>query len=241
MRQEFAVCIVGASAIGGSMAVRLARSGTHVAIVARGEHAAAIRRDGLTLIAGDERQHAWVPCVEVSDLGAIDVAIVPVSSAPLAGMGADLTRLAMRARCIVFAMDGCLSAEQGIELALTDAWRGRLDPSGCLAAARHLSNVAAAVVDSANELIAPGVVRDVTPTRNAVVLGAPDAAPEETLEELAQSLRAGGYDASCTRDMRSAIWYFAIPGSDARAALSRSPRSRAQRAWMRRFSRGVPR
>ena len=41
------IAVVGAGAIGGFLAAALARSGVPVAVVARGEHLAAIERDGL--------------------------------------------------------------------------------------------------------------------------------------------------------------------------------------------------
>lgn len=44
------ICIVGAGAIGGYLAVRLARAGNQVSVIARGAQLAAIRSRGLTLI-----------------------------------------------------------------------------------------------------------------------------------------------------------------------------------------------
>ena len=48
------VCVVGAGAIGGYMAVRLAHAGHAVSAIARGPHLAAIRANGLKLIEGDQ-------------------------------------------------------------------------------------------------------------------------------------------------------------------------------------------
>jgi 2-dehydropantoate 2-reductase len=45
--------VVGAGAVGGSLAVQLHRAGQPVEVVARGPHLAAIRRDGLTRVAPD--------------------------------------------------------------------------------------------------------------------------------------------------------------------------------------------
>jgi len=47
------VCIVGAGAIGGLVGARLARSGEHVSVVARGENLDAILRNGLTVVEPD--------------------------------------------------------------------------------------------------------------------------------------------------------------------------------------------
>jgi predicted RNA binding protein YcfA (HicA-like mRNA interferase family) len=47
------VCVVGAGAIGGLLAARLHSAGEDVTVVARGAHLAAIRTNGLKLIAAD--------------------------------------------------------------------------------------------------------------------------------------------------------------------------------------------
>ena len=43
------VCIVGAGAIGGYMAVRIANAGHSVSVIARGPHLAAIKARGMKL------------------------------------------------------------------------------------------------------------------------------------------------------------------------------------------------
>ncbi len=50
------ICIYGAGAIGGHLAVHLARAGAEVSCIARGGHLEAMRRNGLRLIceAGEE-------------------------------------------------------------------------------------------------------------------------------------------------------------------------------------------
>ncbi len=48
------ICVVGAGAIGGMMAARLAQSGHEISIIARGAHLDAIQTNGLKYIEGDE-------------------------------------------------------------------------------------------------------------------------------------------------------------------------------------------
>ena len=48
------VCVVGAGAIGGYMAVRIAEAGHSVSVIARGPHLAAIKANGLKLIEEDQ-------------------------------------------------------------------------------------------------------------------------------------------------------------------------------------------
>ena len=56
------ICVVGAGAIGGLMAAKLALSGAKVSIIDRGPHLAAIRMKGLKLIWED----GWPPRPTVS-------------------------------------------------------------------------------------------------------------------------------------------------------------------------------
>ena len=48
------ICVVGAGAIGGYMAVRLASAGHDVAVVARGPHLSAIQAQGLRLVEAEQ-------------------------------------------------------------------------------------------------------------------------------------------------------------------------------------------
>jgi 2-dehydropantoate 2-reductase len=48
------ICVFGAGAVGGHIAARLAAKGHDVSVVARGQHLAAIEKNGLKLHHGDE-------------------------------------------------------------------------------------------------------------------------------------------------------------------------------------------
>lgn len=79
------VVVVGAGAVGGVVAARLVESGAQVAVVARGEHAAVMRRDGLTLI--DPEGSVTVPIAVFDRVG--DVGIGPDDLVALAVKGQD--------------------------------------------------------------------------------------------------------------------------------------------------------
>ena len=51
------ICVVGAGAIGGLLAVHLSNSGNDVTVVDVGEHLETIKRDGLKLLMGDGTEH----------------------------------------------------------------------------------------------------------------------------------------------------------------------------------------
>ncbi|WP_432825430.1 ketopantoate reductase family protein [Dactylosporangium sp. CA-092794] len=87
--------IVGAGAVGGVVAARLAGAGQDVALVARGRHLEAIRRDGLLLreAGGDSRHHlpAHASAAEV-DWRPGDVAVLAVKSNDTEGVLPQLPR-----------------------------------------------------------------------------------------------------------------------------------------------------
>ena len=92
------ICIFGAGAIGGYMAVKLARVGANVSLVARGPHLKAMQQNGLTLIEESGKTTVEVNASEnPEELGVQDYVVVtlkahsvpPVVSkmAPLIGDG----------------------------------------------------------------------------------------------------------------------------------------------------------
>ena len=70
------ICIFGAGAIGGYMAVLLKQSGANVSLVARGDHLAAIKKNGLKLIGEGGEQVAEMPATNnPAELGPQDYVI----------------------------------------------------------------------------------------------------------------------------------------------------------------------
>src|SRR5271163_3682479 len=97
------ICIVGAGAIGGSIAARLAANTGHVvSVLARGAQLDAIRRSGLTLITRDRR--ITVPVRASSDpaeLGPHDIVVVALKAYSLAAVAPGLAPLLHRDSVIV--------------------------------------------------------------------------------------------------------------------------------------------
>jgi 2-dehydropantoate 2-reductase len=69
--------VYGAGGVGGVVGGRLHLAGSHVTLVARGEHLAAIRSDGLVLDAGDGRHRIDVPATDTAaEVGWTDDTVV---------------------------------------------------------------------------------------------------------------------------------------------------------------------
>ena len=70
------LCVFGAGAIGGYLAVELALAGNEVCVIARGEHLRSIRNDGLRLRIGGQQKTAHLAASDQpSDFGPQDVVI----------------------------------------------------------------------------------------------------------------------------------------------------------------------
>ena len=77
------ICVVGAGAIGGLLAVRLAEAGEELTIVDQGAHLQAIQRDGLKLLMADGSEHltrSLEATASMGDVGPQDVVILAVKT-----------------------------------------------------------------------------------------------------------------------------------------------------------------
>ena len=101
------VCVFGAGAVGGNLAVRLAEGGAEVSVVARGPHLAAIRARGLTLVAGGKRRSVRVAASDdPAALGQQDVVISTLKAPSLPALAACIAPLLGPETPVVFALNG---------------------------------------------------------------------------------------------------------------------------------------
>lgn len=209
------VCIFGAGAVGGSMAVRLAHAGAaQVTVIARGEHGQAIAREGLTLISGEQRIHARVRCVqEPAQVRDQDVVVVAVKSNSLAAIAASLPLMVRPGGLFVFAMNGLPWWFFDAPLKQTPDrayMRQLLDPQGLLERNIPLQQTVGCVVSSSNEVLSPGLIFNSVPQLNRLVLGRPGDLLAETdegaLRDWVAQLVASAYDAKISKDLRSDLW-----------------------------------
>jgi 2-dehydropantoate 2-reductase len=202
------ICIYGAGAIGGYLAAHLAQaSGVHVSVVARGEHLAAIRRNGLAV---ESPQGTLRARVEATDdpraLGPQDYVVLALKSHQVAAALEGVQALLGPHTAVLPPTTGIpYWYFHGLPGALRDRQIERLDPQGLQWRAMAPERVLGCVYWVASEVTAPGVIHhDGSLSRFPV--GEPDGSNSERVLRLAAAMKAGGLDAPVVPDIRGWIW-----------------------------------
>jgi 2-dehydropantoate 2-reductase len=200
------ICVFGAGAIGGLLAVKLAGSGEEVTVIARGAHLAAIRERGLRLVGDGAEKVVRVRAVErAADAGDQDVVVLGMKAHQLAPVVGEVRALVGPSTVLVSAQNGIpwwYFAKHG------GPHEGKrlesVDPGGVIAATLDVAHVVGSIIYPAAELESPGVIRHVE--GNRVTVGELDGAETERVRALAEALRRAGFKARVTSDLRSELW-----------------------------------
>jgi len=200
--------IFGAGAVGGHLAARLGAAGAEVSAVCRGAQLAAIQERGITLYIHDERYHARIRATDRPEtLGAQDLVIVTAKSSTLPEIAGSIARLCGPATTVVFAMNGVpwwYLYRAAMTAPPPDL--SRLDPQGALAREIGHERVIGCMINSANEVIAPGVVKNSPMTKNKFTLGEPDGTVSRRIQAISAWLEAHEIHAPITETIRVEIW-----------------------------------
>jgi 2-dehydropantoate 2-reductase len=101
------ISIVGAGAVGGHLAAKLAKAGHDVGVLARGAHLDAMRRDGIRLEVDRETIHGTVRAsVDPGELGRHDIVFVTAKANSLAALAPLIPPLLGPDTPLVFAQNG---------------------------------------------------------------------------------------------------------------------------------------
>lgn len=199
--------VVGAGAIGAYVGAALARGGADVSLIARGEHLAAMQRDGVQVLSPRGDFHVEVDATD--DFDAIEdagVVILGVKSYSLRELAPAIgKRLAPRAAVV--------AAQNGIPWWYTrsldppfDAIElESVDPGGTIAAAIDDEHVVGCVTYCSTAIEAPGVIRHIEGTR--FTIGEPfgvDVA--ERCVPISEAFKAGGLKCPVEDDLGEQIW-----------------------------------
>jgi 2-dehydropantoate 2-reductase len=201
------ICIFGAGAIGGYMAVKLVQAGVDVSIVARGPHLAAIQSRGLTLIE-EEADPVTVPVrasANAADLGVQDYVIVTLKAHSVPPVVGAMQPLIGPNTTIVSGVNGVPwwyfhkigGPLEGTRLRSVDPgdvqWNG-FGPD----------RVLGCVVYPAAEVSEPGVIRHIEGNRFS--LGEPDGSKSDRATALSQVLQSAGLKAPVRPRLRDELW-----------------------------------
>ncbi len=204
------ICVYGAGAIGGNFATRLAASGSEVSVVrARRASSSGIdRAEGLTMLSGERTVVAKVAASgDPADLGPQDAVLVTLKSSGQRTLADSIGPL------LRDDTDGRLRAEQhpwwygdGLNGRPKAPDLPRLDPGGADPARGRDDAPSAPSSPRRDQVIAPGVVRNISPGRNTLWI----AEVDDRLNSIVLGLRwdAGHrrHRLAATTDIRYDIW-----------------------------------
>ena len=202
------ICVVGAGAIGGMLAVKLAHAGHVVSLILRGANLAAVKSQGMTLIEEKGERLQVQPACATDDLaqpGPQDVVILGMKAHQVAAVAPDLHHL-MHAGTRVVTM------QNGIPWwyfhKLPGPYLGTpvtaVDPDGSIARHIPLDQVIGSVVYPATEVVQPGVIRVIE--GNRFTLGEIDGSDTPSVRVISDAFKAAGFKAPVSSDIRSEIW-----------------------------------
>jgi 2-dehydropantoate 2-reductase len=201
------IAILGAGGVGGYYGGLLARSGNHVAFVARGAHLAAIQKDGLRVesVHGDFEVRPPLATDDPADVGPVDLVLVTVKSY-------DLESAAELGRPLV--------GPKTIAVPLLNG----LDAAERLAAVWGEEHILPGLTHISSSIPVPGCVRQVSPLRR-ITFGERDGALTPRAKRIRDLLAASDIEAVLTRTIDVEIWkkYLFIASIAGVCCLARQP------------------
>jgi 2-dehydropantoate 2-reductase len=203
------ICIFGAGAVGSHFAVRLALAGHDVSCVMRGPHLEAVKAKGLTLRVGAAEFPARVKASDdPAALGPQDLVISTLKATSLASLVEGLPPLLTDDTAVVFAQNG-IPWWYDIGLArdhpaVPDL--GFLDLGGRLRSLVSPARIIGGVIFSSNEVVAPGLVANLSPDRNMLQVGECDDRASTRIEGLRSLLNGASIQSQQVARIRETIW-----------------------------------
>jgi 2-dehydropantoate 2-reductase len=206
-RMTIKIAVLGAGGVGGYFGGRLAAAGHEVGFIARGEHLAALRRDGLTVesVAGDFKLDSVVATDDPAEIGEVDYVLLGVKTWQLETAIAALGPLVGPNTAVVTTQNGVEAPQQVADVTGQDS-----------------------VLPGAAEVVAfldgPGRVRHIGGL-GKLTFGEWDNRPSERVDRLRDALQEAGLTAVVPNDVWVALWskFLALGSFGAVATLADSP------------------
>ena len=201
------VCVVGAGAIGGYMAVRIAAAGHEVSVVARGPHLAAIKAHGLKLIEGAQETSCadLIATDKLNELSSQDLILMALKAHQIESIVADLASV-MGVETIM------VTLQNGIPWwyfqNFSGPYAGRpirsVDPRGKLFDGIDPDCLIGCIAYPATTIVEPGVIRHIEGNRFPV--GELGDQESERVRRVSALLEEAGFKSRILDDIRSEIW-----------------------------------
>ncbi len=201
------VCVVGAGAIGGCLAVRIAKAGHDVSVIARGPHLAAIRAHGLKLIETDQELVATnlTATDNIRDLGPQDVVLLALKAHQIEAVVDDLSVLLGANTVLVTLQNGIpWWYFQKLESPYSGRVVKTVDPNGALFNRIDPDRIIGCIAYPAATIAEPGVIKHVEGDRFPV--GELDGSESDRVNEVSALFTEAGFKARVLTDIRSEIW-----------------------------------
>ena len=142
-----------------------------------------------------------------STLDVQDVIFVAVKGPGIPAVAEKIGLLMKDETAVIFAMNGApWFFFHGIGGEYEGCKMETLDPGGKMWDAVGPHRAIGCVVNSANHVVSPGVVRNDAPKPNRFRLGEPDGSKSERVKKVSAVLEAAGFDAPISTDIRKEIW-----------------------------------
>jgi 2-dehydropantoate 2-reductase len=200
------ICIFGAGATGGYLAVPLAQAGAEVSLVARGAHLAAMRSNGLKLIKDGEEHVVHPTCTDdPAELGPQDYIFVTLKAHSVPGTVDAMAPLLGNDTAVVTAFNGIPywyfyrhgGAWENQQLQTVDRGSKQWD-------VLRPDRAIGCIVYPATEVVEPGVIKHVYGDK--FPLGEPSGEVTERVQRLSEILTAAGLRAPVLDRIRDEIW-----------------------------------
>lgn len=200
------ITVIGAGAIGGLLAAKLAAAGQSVSVVARGEHLKAIRERGLVLKEGGEEIVARVDATDrIAEAGRPDLVVLAVKAHQLAAIAPDVASILAPSTMVMTAQNGIPwwyffkhgGPHEGVRLK-------SVDPGGVIADHLPIDAIIAGIVYQAAEIESPGVIKHIEGNRFPVA--EIDGLKSERVAALSRIFFHAGFKSPVIADVRAEIW-----------------------------------
>jgi 2-dehydropantoate 2-reductase len=200
------ICIIGAGAIGGFLAHKIASSGEDVSVIARGAHLQAILANGLMLVENSNKSVVHLKASDsANNFEKQDLIILCVKAHQIQGIVHDLKPLIGHQTLI-------LTAQNGIPWWYFFKYGGEyeglclesVDPGGIIAKNLPIDQILGSVVYPAAQVMSPGIICHIEGKR--LSLSELDNKKTDRALKIAEVLTRAGIKAPVVSDIRAEIW-----------------------------------